>query len=298
MTSRTTLSIAPRYGSNDDMVELVEKVKQRGIRVLLDLVAGHTSIEYPWFQRELHAEGRDPEGDQYVWCEELPVQSWSIDIPGTPAWVPSPGPRPGWYLKNFYDEQPALNFGWAETVGGEGWRDAVDAAGPRRNVQALKDIMAFWLDRGVAGFRIDMAFSLVKDQSVENRGLPLTTAIWREIRMWLDAVYPDAVIVPEGNEPRTDQPLAFDANFFLVIMEEHASLFDNHGAGLLPFQALQEPYFGAEGLGSTRPFLDGWDAVKSSDPDRLVIMSTADHDFDRLRCGPRAPEQLGAALTF
>ncbi len=77
--------------------------------------------------------------------------------------MPSPGPRPGWYLKNFYDEQPALNFGWADADQAEPWRDAVDAAGPRRNRQALRDIMAFWLDRGVAGFRIDMAFSLVKD---------------------------------------------------------------------------------------------------------------------------------------
>lgn len=292
------LQIAPRYGSNGDLVELVVKARQRGIKVLLDLVAGHTSIEHPWFQRELHAAGRDPLGDRYVWCEELPVRSWSTDIPGTPAWVASPGSRPGYYLKNFYDEQPALNFGWVETVEGQGWRDSVDAAGPRRNVQALKDIMAFWLDRGVAGFRIDMAFSLVKDDTADNRGIPLTTAIWREIREWLDLAYSDAVIIPEGNEPHTDQPLAFDADFFLVITEEHASLFDNHAAGLLPFQTPREPFFSAKGLGSTSAFLHGWSAAKKPDPDRLVIMSTADHDFDRLCCGPRTPEQLGAALTF
>ena len=67
------LRIAPRYGSNEDMVELVDQARQRGIRVLLDLVAGHTSVEHPWFQRELHADGVDPEGDRYVWCEELPA---------------------------------------------------------------------------------------------------------------------------------------------------------------------------------------------------------------------------------
>ncbi|RYZ26642.1 MAG: oligo-1,6-glucosidase, partial [Propionibacteriaceae bacterium] len=68
-------------------------------------------------------------------------------------------------------------------------------------------------------------------------------------------------------------------------MKEHASLFDNHGAGILPFQAPEKPFFDADGLGSTRTFLAGWDAVKSSHPDRLVLMATADHDFDRLRCG-------------
>ncbi|HWJ52115.1 MAG TPA: hypothetical protein VNT24_01920 [Propionibacteriaceae bacterium] len=76
-------------------------------------VAGHTSIDHPWFKRELHADGPDPEGDRYLWCKELPVRERSLDVPGTPAWVPSPGPRQGWYLKNFFDEQPALNFGWA-----------------------------------------------------------------------------------------------------------------------------------------------------------------------------------------
>ena len=211
------LRIAPRYGSNEDMVELVAEAKRRGIRVLLDLVAGHTSIDHPWFKRELHAEGPDPGGDRYVWCKELPVREWSLDVPGTPAWVPSPGPRPGWYLKNFFDEQPALNFGWAHVGEGEPWRDAVDAPGPQRNIQALKDIMAFWLERGVAGFRIDMAFSLVKDDGDMERGQQLTAALWGEIREWLDTAYPDAVIVPEGKEPRTGAPLVFHADFFLVI---------------------------------------------------------------------------------
>jgi maltose alpha-D-glucosyltransferase/alpha-amylase len=292
------LRIAPRYGSNEDMVELVTEARRRGIRVLLDLVAGHTSIEHPWFQRELHAAGPDPDGDRYVWCEQLPERAWTLDIPGTPAWVPSPGPRPGWYLKNFYDEQPALNFGWADPGEDEPWLDRVGDPGPRRNVQALMDIIAFWLDRGVAGFRVDMAFSLVKDEADRDRAQAHTAAIWREIRDWLDAAYPDAVIVPEGKEPRTGEPLAFDADFFLVIKEEHASLFDNHFAGILPFQTPRTPFFDAEGQGSTRVFLDGWRAAKEPDPDRPVIMATADHDFDRLCCGPRTPEQLGAALTF
>ena len=82
------LTVAPRYGTNDDMVELVAGARRRGIRVLLDLVAGHTSIEHPWFRRELAASAPDPEGDRYVWCEELPQRDWSHDLPGTPAWVP------------------------------------------------------------------------------------------------------------------------------------------------------------------------------------------------------------------
>jgi glycosidase len=262
---------------------------------MLDLVAGHTSIEHPWFQRELAADGPDPEGDRYIWREELPATSWERAMPGTPAWVPSPGPRRGYYLKNFYDQQPALNFGWVRP-GGPG-RDAVDAPGPLRNRQALKDIIGFWLDRGVAGFRVDMAFSLVKDELWAD-GITETVALWGEIRTWLEDAYPDAVLIPEGTEPRTGKSLAFDADFFLVIFDEHGSLFDNHYAGVLPFRPAREPFFDADGKGSMSTFLAGWNAAREADPGRLIVMSTADHDFDRLRCGPRTPQQLPVALTF
>lgn len=288
------LRIAPRYGTNDDMVELVAAARDRGIRVLLDLVAGHTSDQHPWFLAECQADGPSPEGDRYVWCEDPPLRDTTGDIPGMAAWVRSPGPRPGWYLKNFYDAQPALNFGWGLLPEDEPWRDAVDAAGPRRNRQALKDIMAFWFDRGVAGFRVDMAFSLVKD----DHGLIETTLLWRDIREWMDDAYPDAVIVPEGVEPRIGEPLAFHAEFFLVIFPEHASLFDNQGAGLSPFHEPWRPFFEAEGQGSTDVFLAAWERVHEVDPDRPVILASADHDLSRLACGTRTQEQLRPAFAF
>ncbi len=292
------LRIAPRYGTNEDLEELVARAAERGIRVILDLVAGHTSVEHPWFQRELAASGRDPDGDRYVWREDAPGPGWTSDIPGTPAWVASPGPRQGWYLKNFYDAQPALNFGWTSLDDAEPWRDAVDAPGPRRNRPALRDIIEFWLAKGVSGFRVDMAFSLVKDYGV-HAGVAASTDIWREIRAWMDTAYPEAVLIPEGTEPRVPgRPLAFSADFALVIHEAHASLFDNHAAGLLPFHAPHEPFFDAAGRGSTRTFLDAWAQARAADPARPIVMSTADHDFDRLCCGPRTSDQLGTALTF
>jgi len=288
------LRIAPRYGTNEDMVELVAAARERGIRVLLDLVAGHTSDQHPWFVTECHADGPAPAGDRYVWCEDPPLRDTTDDIPGMAAWVRSPGPRPGWYLKNFYDAQPALNFGWAQLPPDEPWRDAVDAAGPRRNRQALKDIMAFWFDRGVAGFRVDMAFSLVKDDP----GLIQTTLLWREIREWMDDAYPDAVMVPEGVEPRIGEPLAFHAEFFLVIFPEHASLFDNQGAGVSPFHEPWRPFFDAAGEGSTDVFLAAWERVHDVDPGRPVILASADHDLNRLVCGPRTQEQVRPAFAF
>lgn len=288
------LRIAPRYGTNDDMVELVAQAGRRGIRVLLDLVAGHTSDQHAWFRAELDADGPNPEGDRYVWAVDPPLRDTSRDVPGTASWVPSPGRRPGYYLKNFYDQQPALNYGWAQLPAGEPFRDAVDAPGPVRNRQMLSDVMAFWFDRGVAGFRVDMAFSLVKDDP----GLVHTTALWREIRDWMDECYPDRIIVPEGIEPRTDGRLAFDADFFLVIFAEHASLFDNQGAGLSPFHPEFVPLFDASGNGSFDVFWDGWQGARQVDPERPVILATADHDLSRLACGPRTAQELRGAMTF
>ncbi len=291
------LRIAPRYGTNEDLEELVARAGERGIRVLLDLVVGHTSIEHAWFQAELHADGPSPEGDRYIWCEDPEPPAWELDLPGIPAWVPSPGPRPGHYLKNFYDEQPALNFGWTTTDPARPWQDAMDAPGPRRNREALREILDFWLSKGVAGFRVDMAFSLVKDLGLID-GMVASTEIWRDLRSWLDEAHPDAVLLPEGTEPRTGERLAFDADFELVIFAAHASLFDNHYAGTLPWHEARDPFFDAAGRGSTRLFLEAWARARDGHPERPVVVATADHDFDRGRCGPRTPEQLGAAFAF
>ena len=135
--------------------------------------------------------------------------------------------------------------------------------------------MGFWLDQGVAGFRIDMAFSLIKDDVDPERAQALTAALWRGVREWLDEHHPDAVIIPEGKEPRAGDRLAFHADFFLVIHEEHASLFDNHAAGVLPWQPPREPFFDAAGLGSTEVFLASWNSVRGARP------LAAGHHVDR-----------------
>ncbi|MCW2538805.1 MAG: oligo,6-glucosidase [Frankiales bacterium] len=289
------LQVAPRYGTNDDLIAVIEAASDRGIRVLLDLVAGHTSVEHAWFQAELKSTGPSVDGDRYVWADRSDGQQNSPGAPGQTPWVSSPGPRTGFYLKNFYDAQPALNFGYAVLRADEPWRVSVDAPGPRRNRQALRDIMAFWLDRGVAGFRVDMAFSLVKGDP----GHLQTTALWAELRGWLSEAYPAAVIIPEGTEPRHQPSAAFHADFFLVINAEHGSLFNNGGAGRLYGRPPAAPcFFDANGNGSTAIFLRAWDEIRKHWPDRPILLASADHDFSRLAVGSRTEEQLGAAFTF
>ena len=281
------LRIAPRYGTNDDMVAFAAAARERGIRVILDLVAGHTSVEHPWFQR---AAG-DPGDDRYIWS----------DRPG-PGFVASPGSRPGYYLKNFFDEQPALNFGYARLDEEEPWREPIDAPGPLANRAALREIMAFWLDRGVSGFRVDMAYSLVKDDP----GKVETAKLWRELHHWLDETYPEAVLLPESDYPAPPDigvRSGFDGDFFLVIHPAHSALFNNGGAGTLFWLPDHEHCFfdadGPDGPGSLGTFLKIWDEHRAaSGGDRLIVLATADHDFSRLCCGDRTAEQLPAAYAF
>jgi glycosidase len=281
------LTVAPRYGSNDDLRRFIAAARERGIRVLLDLVAGHTSVDHAWFR----ASAADDSDDRYIWA----------DRPGE-GFVPSPGSRPGYYLKNFFDEQPAINFGYARLDPAEPWRQGVDAPGPRQNRDALFEIMDYWLRCGVAGFRVDMAYSLVKDDP----DFSATVALWAELSGRVKAAHPGAVLVPENDyrlAPGKGAEAGFDADFFLVIEKAHGSLFNNGGAGTLatlPDHAAS--YFDASApdpSATLGDFLTRWQAHQAgSDERRLVVLPTSDHDYSRLNTAPRTAAELGAAFAF
>ena len=169
-----------------------------------------------------------------------------------------PAPGPVFYLPNFFPVQPALNFGYARPAAGEPWRQPVDAPGPRTNRQALQEIMHSWLDLGVAGFRVDMAASLVKDDPewVE------TSKLWQELRVWLDGAHPGAVLLSEWGRPEYAVPAGFDVDFFLQFAgRAMRSLWDNGYGAVDPFWERGECFFDADGLGSPREFLNTWNQV-------------------------------------
>ena len=288
-------NVAPRYGGNQALIEFIQQAKRRGIRVLLDLVVGHTSDQHALFQAELRAERIDPAHARYIWGKRPPEAVEQVGIPGERRWVESGGPRGDYYLKNFFDEQPALNFGYGLLDHDEPWRVPVDAPGPLANRRMLREVISFWLDRGAAVFRVDMAFSLVK----EDEGLVETMALWRELREWMDLHYPGAVLVPEGVEPLTELEPSFHADFLLVIGDEHRSLFANGGAGRLPWDPDAKPcFFEAEARGSTEEFAAAWERLRTKRPGRTVLMATADHDYARLATGKRTAEQLRVAMLM
>ncbi|MFN2557096.1 MAG: alpha-amylase family glycosyl hydrolase [Nitriliruptorales bacterium] len=143
-----------RYGTLADVDALLDEAHELGLRVLLDLVPNHTSSEHPWF-RSARRSRDDPFRDFYIWGEPAadggPPNNWVSHF-GGPAWSYDQITAAYW-LHLFLPEQPDLN--WANP----------------QVVAAFDDILRFWLDGGVDGFRIDVAHALVKDPELRDNPL-------------------------------------------------------------------------------------------------------------------------------
>lgn len=140
-------AIDPVFGSMDDFDQLLAEAHRRKIRIILDLVVNHTSDEHPWF-RESCVPG-SAKADWYLWHEgKNPPNNWRGCFGGR-GWTFNPQ-RGAWYYHSFLPQQPDLN-----------WRNPAVKA-------AVRDVMAFWLDKGVDGFRLDVVNLYLKDSLLRN----------------------------------------------------------------------------------------------------------------------------------
>ncbi len=237
---RNHKQVAARYGTNEDMKRLLDTAHEMGIRVLLDLVPGHTSDTHPWF-----IEGKqstdNPYSDRYIFTKCV----W--DAPMEYRLMCGICPRDGNYLVNYFSSQPALNYGFHDITHPE-WQLPADHPEALATAEALKDIMRFWLDMGCDGFRVDMADSLVKNDDEKIS----TAKIWRGVREMLDKDYPEAALVAEWCHPeRAIKNGGFHMDFYL----------DHHGNGYSRlFRYLEEgenkSFFSKNSKGDIMAFLD------------------------------------------
>lgn len=276
--------VAPRYGTNEDMRRLFGEASKRGIRVLLDLVPGHTSVENAWFKAACRHE-RNPYSDWFIWTNS----AWDWEVPGYRA-VSGYAERDGSYITNFFYFQPALNYGFANPDPTKPWQQPVDAPGPRRVREEIRNIMRFWLEMGASGFRVDMAGSLVKGD-LDMREI---RRLWQEMRAFLDRDFPEAVLVSEWSNPTIAIEAGFHMDFLLP--------FGTPGWGALlrkPYTqgANRDPYgasfFDRSGRGNIREFLDNY--LQHYQPTLgkgLIAFPTGNHDaHPRVSVG-REPEDL------
>ena len=166
--------VDPALGTLADAEELIAEAAKRGIRVVLDLVPNHSSDQHPWFKDAISS--RDSKHrDWYVWADPKPDGSppnnWTMAFdPRAPAWTLDEASGQ-YYLNQFLSSQPDLNW-WNEGV-----RDAFD------------DILRFWFDRGVAGFRIDVCHSIIKDRELRDNPLATKDDHWWVQLMGQRSVY-------------------------------------------------------------------------------------------------------------
>lgn len=195
--------VAPRYGTNEDLQALFRTAHDKGIRVLLDLVPGHTSEEHPWFQESSKAED-NAYSHRYIWTNNAFARGDGMPFIGGET------PRNGTYIINFFKSQPALNYGYTDIR--ESWQMPINAPAALATREAIKDVMRFWLELGCDGFRVDMADSLVKNDGEERLG---TMEVWKDIAGAIHAEYPQAVLVSEWNKPKLALSCGFDMDFYL-----------------------------------------------------------------------------------
>lgn len=143
-------NIDPTFGTFEDFKELINAAHERGIRIIMDMVMNHTSIEHPWFQASKSAETH-PKRDWYIWKKGrkgAPPNNWKSTFGGS-AWEWDEQTRQ-YYLHSFLKEQPDLN-----------WRNKAMA-------KAFFQEIRFWLDLGVDGFRLDVINLIGKDKKFRN----------------------------------------------------------------------------------------------------------------------------------
>ncbi len=143
--------VAPEFGSLADLARLIAECHARGLRLLLDLVPCHTSIEHPWFLESRSSRG-SARRDWYTWADPAPgggpPNNWRAGFGGS-SWTFDEATGQ-YYLHSFYPEQPDLN-----------WRTPEVAA-------AISGVMRFWFDRGIDGFRVDAISHALKDPQLRD----------------------------------------------------------------------------------------------------------------------------------
>ena len=175
--------IRPEHGTMEDFIELLDAAHARGLRVITDLVMNHTSDQHLWFQESRqHPDG--PYGDFYVWADDdrgyPDARVIFVDTENS-NWTFDPV-RKQYFFHRFFSHQPDLNY-------------------ENPKVQdAMLDVLRFWLDLGIDGFRLDAVPYLFVEEGTNGENLPRTHAFLKMVRKIVDDEYPGRVLLAEANQ--------------------------------------------------------------------------------------------------
>jgi maltose alpha-D-glucosyltransferase/alpha-amylase len=176
-------SVHPSYGTLQDFKDFLTAARNRRIRVITEMVVNHTSDQHPWFQ-EARSSRENAKRDWYVWSDtDSRYQGVRIIFVDTEmsnwAWDPI---SKSYYWHRFFNHQPDLNY---------------DNPAVR---EAMWEVMKFWLDMGVDGFRLDAVPYLIERDGTSCENLPETHEIIRDFRKRIDLAYPGKMLLAEANQ--------------------------------------------------------------------------------------------------
>ncbi|GAB6053673.1 maltose alpha-D-glucosyltransferase [Magnetospira thiophila] len=177
-------NINPSYGTLRDFKQLVGEAHKRNLKVITELVINHTSDQHPWFQKARKAKPNSAARDFYVWSDSDEKYDGTRIIfcdtePSNWTWDPVAG---AYYWHRFFHHQPDLNFD------------------NPRVLEEVTKVMKHWLSTGVDGLRLDAIPYLCEREGTNNENLPETHDILKKLRGWLDANYPDRMLLGEANQ--------------------------------------------------------------------------------------------------
>jgi len=175
--------IHPTLGTVEDFTALTKAAHERGMRVIADLVLNHTSDQHPWFQ-EARKDPNSPYRDYYVWSDtDQKYQGVRIIFKDTEQsnWAWDPVARQ-YYWHRFFSHQPDLNYD-----------------NPAVQEEILK-VVAFWLDRGIDGFRVDAVPYLFEREGTNCENLPESHVFLKKLRKFVDEKYPGTLLLAEANQ--------------------------------------------------------------------------------------------------
>lgn len=287
-------AIAPRYGTTEDFEALVAAVHARGMRLLLDFVPGHTSSEHPWF-RESCRHQRNACTDRYIWTDTTFYLGDAAPKDG--QFIPGHGERDGNYMANFFYFQPALNYGFADPDPNRPWQLPCDHPSVLELRAEMCRILRFWLNKGVDGFRVDMAGSLVKGSDPVKVNAAMR-ALWSDIRSWWDRDYPEAALISEWSDPSAAIETGFHVDFMIHFnTASYMKLFRAETEHTI-FAGTGASYFRPDGGGELQSFLREFCGHLAYIGDRgLIALPTGNHDLPRYARG-RSHAELKTILTF
>lgn len=180
-------AVLPEFGTVEQFRELVTKAHERNMRIVIDLVINHTSDQHPWFQAS-REDPQGPYGDYYVWSDtDAKFENVRILFVDTEEsnWAFDPVRRQ-FYWHRFFSHQPDLNFD-----------------NPRVHDEVF-DVVRFWADLGVDGFRLDAIPYLYESDGGTGESEPPTHAFIAQLRAMMDREYPGRVLIAEANQWPTE----------------------------------------------------------------------------------------------